>query len=69
VAVIAEKFVVMRQAGYFYLSVGIAALAHDIYDKLFNFLTRNFYLNVLYFDFLFFLNLYPVCILTNTSLS
>jgi len=40
----------MRQAGYFYRSIGIAALAHDIYDKPFIFLIRNFYLNILNFD-------------------
>jgi hypothetical protein len=45
-----KQSVVMRQAEYFYPSVGIAALAHDIYDKPFSLLKRNFYLNVFNFD-------------------
>jgi len=32
----------MRQAGYFYPSVGIAALALDIYDKTFSLLKKKF---------------------------
>lgn len=45
-----KQSVVMRQAGYFYPSVGIAVLAHDIYDKPFSFFMRNFHMNVLNFD-------------------
>jgi len=45
-----KQSVVMRQAGYFYLSVGIAALAHDIDNKPFSLFKINFYMNVFDFD-------------------
>jgi hypothetical protein len=50
VAVTAENSVVMRQAGYFYSSVGTAALARDIYDIPFSLLKINFYMKIFNFD-------------------